>query len=325
MKAQSILSGVLGLSAFLILAVPPPLLAGEIPLVERKRDPVTVRFPAGADREAIVVLDNMPEILTEVTRFLMVSPPPRITVSLVNNAVFEKRVGKRKGEWAVAVAYSQQGSIFINLGRLDLRNNLYTTLKHETVHLVLGGVERQAGRRLPQWFHEGVAQRICGRLFSGTREEFLVASKAGNLFPLAEITEAFPASGPAVNIAYAQAEDFIAFLEQERPLAVSRILARFAQGLSFPDAARETLGEPLSVWETRWKENLASGPPFFVAWLQSNPGAIWILLFTGGALLVFIGYLRVLRRRRQLMKEWAAEEGEDEEDDDEEEPWGDPY
>jgi hypothetical protein len=218
-------------------------------------------------------------------------------------------VGERKGEWAAAVAFPQKGAILVNLGRLDLRNDLYTTLKHECVHLVLGREERRAGRRLPLWFHEGVAQWICGRLFAGTRDEFLVAARAGKLPPLAALEGAFPSEGPWVRIAYAQAEAYVTHLERDRPGTASAILARFARGMTFDEAFRDARGESTTDAEARWRRELSGGPPFLAVWLTDNPGALWILLFTFGAFITVIGFLRLRKRRRELMRRWDAEEG----------------
>jgi hypothetical protein len=250
----------------------------------------------------------MDDILAHVAHRLLVRPPERLGVSLLPSRAFEAVVGPRKGEWAVAVARPGRGDILVNLGRLDLRNNLVTTLTHETVHLVLGAVEARAGRPLPRWFHEGVAQVVCGRLFAGTRDEFLVACRAGNLYALDELTDSFPDTGSGVRVAYAQSEDFVAHLEGRVPDAAGAILARFADGLSFPDALRRVMGEDLGAVEAAWRKEKASGSPFLVAWLMNNPGALWILIFTLGAVLVFAGYVRVRARRRQLMKKWEEED-----------------
>ncbi|MHC4597562.1 MAG: peptidase MA family metallohydrolase, partial [Planctomycetota bacterium] len=285
-----------------------PVRAEEPPTAETTRGVVAVRHPPGAKREAEFVLSKMEGILSEVNGALRVPPPPRITVDLLSSAAFENAVGKRKGEWAVAVAFPLKGAILVNLGRIGPRNDLYTTLKHECVHLVLGAAGGRAGKNLPLWFHEGVAQWICGRLFSGTRDEFLVVAKTGKLPPLASLAEAFPEKVQWVHIAYAQSEAFVTHLERERPGTASSILTRVARGMTFDEAFRDALGITLEEAEARWHRELSEGPPFIAVWLTENPGALFFLLFTFGAFASVIAFLRLRKRRRELMRKWEDEE-----------------
>ncbi|GEM_PF-1304739 len=287
---------------------PAVLGAGAPPRAAWKAEGLSVESPPEAEKEARLVLETMPAILDEITRALRAEAPPAMSVDLLSSRAFVQTVGERRGEWALAVAFPSRAHIAINLGRLDARNDLYTTLKHETVHLVLGRVEAEAGRRLPLWFHEGVAQWMCEKLFVEDRGDFLAAAHAGTLFPLDELERAFPLDGRDVNIAYAQSEDFISRLEKKKPGAVGGIVARFRRGLPFEDAFREAVGEDRAAWEKRWRARLRSGTSFLVQWLQSSPGALLLLLLAFGGVLTFLGYLRYRLRRRDLMRQWDAEE-----------------
>lgn len=261
---------------------------------------------------------EMPRIVEEITYLLDQTPPETITVELVNSASFTASVGERRGEWALAVAIPSRARILINTPRLDLRNNLVTTLQHEMVHLVLGRVEAKAGRSLPLWFHEGVAQWAAQNLFYGTRDEFLAAAAAGRLFPLSRIEKTWPLDGHAANVAYAQSEDFIAFLEREHPQAVQRILAYTARGIPFSEAFSESCGASLSEKESAWLETLDDKSGLLVRWLQDNPSMLWVLILGGGGVLLFLAWLRYRARRRALFEKWATEEPWNETGDDDE-------
>jgi len=310
--------GILTLACLLaaLSATPEPLLAGEPDLRERRNGPVTVRFSRGTESEAEVAAREMPEILADVSNGLGIPPPASVEIRILAAAEFEAMVGPRRGEWAVAVAYSSRSLIAVNPSRLDLGNDLYTTLAHEAIHLLLGALEAETGNPIPLWFHEGVAQVLCGRLFAGSRQEFLAAAAAGTLFPFEQLDRSFPDEGAAVPVAYAQSESFVQFLDRRYPPVPEAVLAAMNRGLSFPEAFREVIGEDVPSAEAQWRKDLSKGPPLFAAWFQDNPELLIVLLLAIGGVLLALAFFIVRRRRKDALDHLDGEDPADEDDDD---------
>jgi hypothetical protein len=308
----------LALAAALLLGAARALRAGEPPLFEKRNGAVMVRFAQGTERDAEAAAQGMPGVLAEVSGRLGLPPPAAVEVRVLSAPGFEAMAGPRRGEWAVAMAFSARSLIVVNASRLDLESDLVATLEHETIHLLLGLLEAQTGNRIPLWFHEGLAQLFCGRLFAGTREEFLAAAASRQLLPLAALVDSFPDEGSAVNVAYAQSESFAAFLDRRWPQSPEAVLAAMRRGLPFDAAFREVVGESVPAAEAAWKKDLSSGPPLLLAWLQDNPGLLtWMILGAGGVLLA-LAWLLVRRRRREaydrLDGDDSVERGDEDDD-----------
>jgi hypothetical protein len=284
----------------------------DAPLRERAAGAVTVRWTRGADREAEAAVRETARVLAEASQALGLPAPPSVEVRLLGSEAFTAAVGRRRGEWALAVAYPSRLLIVVNVSRLGLADDLVTTLAHEAVHLLLGRLEAETGNPVPLWFHEGAAQMLCGRLFAGTREGFLAAAASGTLIPLERLERSFPDEGADVGVAYAQSESFLTYVDRRWPQAPEAVLAAMRRGLDFRSAFREVVGEDVRAVETAWRRDLSRGPPLLSAWLQDNPGLLtWMILGGGGLLLAVAWFLVRLRRRADYERLDRGEPGAD--------------
>jgi hypothetical protein len=204
--------------------------------------------------------------------------------------------------WSEAVAFPEQ-----NLIVLSLRNHigapiedLSEVLRHELSHLAL----RQAlgGRAVPRWFSEGIA--IHQSEESAIERHFLVwrAALSNRLLPLSEIDQ-YPERVGDVNLAYAQAADFLAWmLSQDGRFGIRAVIRKVVEGERFDKAVEAVYGRSLRGMERDWRSTLIQR----WRWLSliASQHAIW-----GGIVVLFIAaYLATRRRKKRKLAAMQREE-----------------
>lgn len=284
-------------------------LAGTLGAEESARDgPVRVSWQPGEEDLGALVLRNARSTAAEVSARLGVGLDAPFTITLLPEEHYRRWVPGARGEWSAAVAWPARARVLINTSRVDLRNNVYETLKHELVHLALGRVEVRRREALPLWFHEGVAQWVVGSLFQGSRDELSVAAAGGHLVPLSTLRDRFPPGAEDAALAYAESYDAILLLEERHgPEAVRRVISGFGRGLPFDEALARVAGPG---FEESWRLHASKGPPFWLAYLSHNPWMVFALLMGLGAAVLVAGYVRYRRRRAAVLRRWEEEEEE---------------
>ncbi len=229
--------------------------------------------------------------------------------SELNDAV-SLRTGLGIDEWAVGVALPFEDWLGIrhdpNLA-YDL-SLLRRVVDHELVHLALGGVGPEAYRRLPRWFHEGVAQWCTEEAYYGDVMDLYVASRFDQLLPFRDLQESFPRDSGGAALAYQQSLSFVRYLTEVSPLPfVPRVLRRVAAGGSFEQALVETTGRSRIELESSWQERVRNDSTLLLRFLRENFFFVILLLLSP---LVLFALVRQARRRQRLRDLWDAERRE---------------
>lgn len=226
----------------------------------------------------------------------------RLTVSLDE---FREHIGSRVPEWSLAVARMDRNEVVVRADRLGLTlaDSVVSTLRHELCHLALHGVERGKARRLPLWFHEGVACYLSGQnLFTDWRT-FDVAAAHGALLPLASLRDGYPRDRASVALAYLQSEDFVRFLATERSRdAIRWIVDVYQKTGDFEQAVARATGEDLASLEQRWRLRYVRRFP----WLHTLWKGTTLFGVLAVATMIAYGIRRVRARRLQLR--WEQED-----------------
>jgi len=106
--------------------------------------------------------------------------------------------------------------LFLREARAVPRSDIAPVVDHELVHLLLDQYAGAAARRLPRWFHEGIAQVLARDSYLGAREEDLVwRAGAGRMLRFSELAGRFPEAQGELQAAYAQSYSFVSWLERE--------------------------------------------------------------------------------------------------------------
>ena len=199
---------------------------------------------------------------------------------------------------AFAVLGARQIHLVVGEAR-RLGAQLHGVVRHELVHELLDQRVGVHGRRVPRWFHEGLAQLLAGDTYLGAREEDLAfAALSGRLRNFVELAGDFPTDVAPLREAYAQSYSYVSWLA--RAYGVRELIdvaATVDDVTAFEPALAHATGRSTAWLEERWRDYVLHGS-----------GAPWRLAFDhcfSVLLLLFLPIL-VLALRRHLAKEAAA-------------------
>ncbi len=274
---------------------------------------VMVRAEDGMGDLAESVASDAKGALAEIAADLPELAVPRhIEIRLVKRAEDLARAapaGRGVPPWAIGVAYPDLGVVVVAYRRGPMPADVRSTVRHELAHLALGAA---LGSRAPRWLHEGFAY-LHSSDFSIDRTRTLTGMAwTGDVIPLYELDDSFPAAENAAERAYAESYDFVAFLAK-RGRSVEhdddgnrwpfrRFLALVADGTPIDTAARQAFSADLVHLFAEWKDTLRQRYLMLPAGLLGL--AIWVL----AAVLLVLAYLRKKRLSRQTLARWEAEE-----------------
>jgi len=267
--------------------------------------PMSVVHSADRDRPTALRLSrHIATSLPQLAEQLNLPVGNRIHVVLApTQDLFHSTQPGRAPQWADGTAWPSRGWIFLRAPRLrkDPTDTLETVLDHELVHIVLG--RAFAGRPVPRWLQEGVAQLMAGEYTAETTATLASGVLGDNLLSLYELSRGFPKDALRANLAYAQSADFVAYIQNQYGQKAVQILIReMANGEAFAPSIRIATGRLVDDLDTEWRTRLQESP-FQFAPLMSE-GVWWGL----GALLVPLAWFTVRRRNRRKVERWKREE-----------------
>lgn len=138
---------------------------------------------------------------------------------------------------------------------------LRPVLVHEFVHELLDQACGRNGRRIPRWFHEGLAQTLAGDTYLGASEEMIVWRAATDqLLPFFELEDRFPEGQRALAVAYAQSYSFVSWLVRTRGAEEVLAIARAVdEETSLDSAMVRTTGKSTAALHAAWRDHLVHG------------------------------------------------------------------
>jgi hypothetical protein len=226
--------------------------------------------------------------------------------------------GRRLPSYASGVAFPAEGLILMTFSaprsfeRPNMRKLLIHELTHVALHRAIAGndamdpaAEAAIGRRIPRWLSEGVAVHEAGENTIDRIRVLWEGALGGRLVPLDQLDSRFSAEHGTVDLAYAQSADLVSYiLDGEGDEIRFRVLiAQMRTGTDFEAAFSKAYGFSLEDLERAWRERIARR---FGRWpsLLVGLSALWAF----GAVLLFVGYVRVRRRHRRTLDRWQVEE-----------------
>lgn len=138
---------------------------------------------------------------------------------------------------------------------------LLPVLVHEFVHELLDQACGRNGRRIPRWFHEGLAQTLAGDTYLGASEEMIVWRAATDqLLPFFELEDRFPEGHRALAVAYAQSYSFVSWLVRTRGADQVLAIARAVDDETSLDSALvRSTGKSTAALHAAWRDHLVHG------------------------------------------------------------------
>lgn len=297
-------------------AAPPPA-AMPAGYTVQKIGAVQWTYPTSAEPEAKELAREVDATWSALAERFGVRVAPDLDLRLALNPEQMQQLapeGRKLPSYASGVAYPAEGLILMSFSapRSFERPNMRKLLVHELTHVALhravasssDGAE-DAARRVPRWLSEGVAVHEAGENTIDRIRVLWEGTLAGRLVPIARLDQSFSAQHGTVDLAYAQSADLVSYiLDGDGDAIRFRVLiAQLRTGLPFEQAFAKAYGFSIDDLERAWRERTARR---FGRWPSMLVGlsALWAL----GAVLLFVGYVRVRRRQRRTLDRWAIEE-----------------
>ena len=292
-------------SIYLIL-LPISLSATEPSVLQAEH--VTVVFEEPLRSVAQEVAGLYPVVKQELESTFQWSLDFRPTLVLIRDRQkFQQMVGT---DLIVAYAVPGRNVMVIDYTRMNTSPfSLRSTLKHELCHLLLHHyIDRS---NLPKWFDEGVCQwasdGMAEIVMDLRRSDLTRAVLSGRYFRMRELNAGFPGDKNSLQLAYAQSKSLVDYISREYGKeAILTILNNLRFGLSFEKAIQASLSISFQELEREWLDNLKRKNTWFT-YLTIH---MYEFLFVLGALIVVIGFVRVIIKKKRYA---------DLEDDDDEE------
>ncbi|MAW60090.1 MAG: hypothetical protein CMJ94_04560 [Planctomycetes bacterium] len=234
-------------------------------------------------------------------------PQPGILYWVRNRQELAARLGREEvPDWYAAVARPLQGDMILAVEVAGGESRLRATMRHEIIHHAMGALPAEVFRRIPAWFHEGLAEAYSGEIYLGEVGVSLPWLANNNALPsLRTYADGFPQDSVKAAQGYAIGHAFVQRLIRVhgRPV-IGEILERMRLGDNLDQALLATTRMSLIEHEVALTEELRSLRALLAA---SSPHFI-TLLFVGAALLIPFALRRRARRRRAMEQRWERED-----------------
>jgi hypothetical protein len=278
-----------------IILLPTSLLAAEPSVLQAEHVTVVYEEPLrSAAQEVAGLIPSVKQELESTFQWLLEFRP---TVVLIKDRrQFQQMAGN---ELIVAYATPGRNVMVIDYTRMNTSPfSLRSTLKHELCHLLLHHyIDRS---NMPKWFDEGVCQwasdGIAEIIMDYKRSDLSRAVLSGRYFRMRELNAGFPKDKNSLQLAYAQSKSLVDFISREYGKeAILTVLNNLRFGLSFERAIRESVSISFKELEREWLDDLKRRNTWFT-YLTIH---MYEFLFVLGALIVVIGFVRVIIKKRR--------------------------
>lgn len=278
-------------------------------------------YPTSAEPEAKDLARDVDSTWSELAERFGVRVSPELDLRIALNPEEMQALappGRRLPSYASGVAFPAEGLILMTFSaprsfeRPNMRKLLVHELTHVALHRAIAGAdamdpaaEASIERRIPRWLSEGVAVHEAGENTIDRIRVLWEGALGGRLVPLDQLDSRFSAKHGTVDLAYAQSADLVSYiLDGEGDEIRFRVLiAQMRSGADFEAAFSKAYGFSVEDLERAWRERITRR---FGRWpsLLVGLSALWAF----GAVLLFIGYVRVRRRHRRTLDRWQIEE-----------------
>jgi hypothetical protein len=204
--------------------------------------------------------------------------------------------------WVSGFADPPAGLVVLIHGRFGRYpdHDLESLLQHEVTHVL---THRAAGGRwVPRWFSEGLAMAASRESDLGDHARVALAMLSDEAWSLTRVEHSFENRNASPTSAYALSQDFVRHLMKRHGRDVgARILARMAQGESFPIAFRVATGERIDEAEAVWARR-----SWWDRWIPviGSSTLVWI----GISLLALAAFVRRSQRDAETRAGWVEHE-----------------
>jgi hypothetical protein len=213
-------------------------------------------------------------------------------------------VGAPPPAYAVGVAYPGLDLILLTLTAPETwqRPELDDVLVHELSHIALHHAAGQ-DHDLPLWFVEGVAIYQARERSIERVQTLWEGAFRGAVIDLDHLDARFPQRPHAVDLAYAQSADFVAWLlRRSGPEKLGEMVGRMRRGQRFEVAVSQTWSAGIGQLEQEWRADL--GERFGALPLFATGSVGWLAV----GLLVGVAWRKRKSKTAEIEARWAEED-----------------
>jgi hypothetical protein len=242
-----------------------------------------------------------------ITRFGPVNQATFQLVVVSTREELEKWVGGTVPDWIHAVALERPPRVVILGPGTDVsdpsRHNFEQTLLHELTHVYLYRLAPHWGtKRLPGWFHEGLAVHISTGLDRGMHRAIIRGRIAKGFYSLMELERIYHRTSDLSELAYAQSVVAVQSMEHFYGETIFRqLFDELRLTGSFESAFLRATGESLPAFMNRYQQELLRR--YNLLLVLADP-MVWFILLP---ILVLLAYLIRLWRNRAIQRRWRQE------------------
>ena len=202
----------------------------------------------------------------------------------------------------VGFAVPQKHLVVVDYTKSNNSLKLYNILKHELCHVLLH--EHIDRVPIPRWFDEGIAQWVSDGVMDilyDQKDALLPkAAFSDRMIPLGALNKEFPQNPNALRLAYEESKNFIDYLiDAYGRKKLFEILGLMKEGTPLRKAFFKALGKPLDKIEKEWLASLKQN----INWFAHLSYYLYEIIFALGGLILFYGFLKLLRKKRTYMEE----------------------
>lgn len=250
-----------------------------------------------------MVKDQLPELLwlfqwpSKDTVQIYIAETPKQFNLLTGNAI---------PEWGIAAVDLSKNQIYFKSSSFRVsETELRQIVTHELCHWVMNKASHSA--RMDRWFVEGVAVFVSKEY--GLWEKLRIAQSLlfAQTLKLEEIDHVLRFNPEKAALAYAESVSAVEYLISQYGFeAIQEIVARTAQGISFPRAFRASIGMDLAEFEQTWMRHIKGK---YAKYLMLHFSFLLSLIFV---ILFFMALWSTHRRTREIQKHWEKGETNEE-------------
>lgn len=266
---------------------------------------ITIVFDEPLRAAAGQVANIYPTIKRDLEKIFHWSVDFQPTVVLIQERQhFQRMAGT---DVIVAFAVPQKNAMVIDYSKMHSTPfTLETTLKHELCHLLLHHHINKV--KLPKWLDEGVSQwasdGIAEVIMDYNRSILPQAILSGRYYRMRTLDDSFPREKRSLQLAYAQSKSFVDYMGREFGKdIILNLLNSLRHGLTLDTAIEENFSISFADLEKRWLSHMRKKTTWFTYFTIH----VYEILFFLGAVVVIVGFVRLLIKKRTY-KDFDEEE-----------------
>ena len=170
--------------------------------------------------------------------------------------------------WVAGHASPTLGIVLVAISPGETQNILMQQkIPHELAHILLYRHIGAKYNRLPTWLLEGTAS--IAELYPNPDFQLALERAVENdaLIPIAELCDPFPRDASQAFLAYAEAESFTRYLQENYGSSgLDDLITAYADGLSCEIGATRIFGKSLTTLDVSWQESVLGTNLLGIAW-----------------------------------------------------------